>query len=262
MVLERLISMRTAVREPAWMFVIGGVVSVISLFIAYFVFQTSVGMFTSLLITIAMMPLMLNLIRYEEEEEEVQPDIEKMNFLQRHKMTLKVYTSFFTGMILCLSLIYMFFPNANVQQIFSDQVNQINTIRGNFLFGSTFTRIIVNNLGVLLLAFLFSFLYGAGAVFILAWNASVLATAIGMAAKSYGGFEAFPLAVLTFFPHGSLEILAYFIAGIAGGLVSTVLMKKHSGKFWFVLKDSLKLMLIAGVILVIAGTIESLEIAA
>jgi uncharacterized membrane protein SpoIIM required for sporulation len=260
MVLERLVSLQTAIKQPAWMFVIGGVVSVISLFVAYFVFQNSIGLFTSLLVTIAMTPFMLNLIRYEETKEE--QDLTEMNFIQRHRVILKVYTAFFAGMILSLSLIYMFLPEATVEKIFSDQINQINAIRGKFLFTDTFTKIIINNIGVLSLSFLFSFLYGAGAVFILAWNASVLSTAIGMAAKSYGGIGAFPLAVLTFFPHGSLEILAYFIGGIAGGLVSTVITKRHTTKFWFILKDGLQLMAISGVILLIAALIETLAIAA
>jgi uncharacterized membrane protein SpoIIM required for sporulation len=260
MVLEKLVSLRTAIKQPAWMFVIGGIVSVISLFVAYFVFQNSIGLFTSLLVTIAMTPFMLNLIRYEETKEE--QDLTEMNFIQRHRVILKVYTAFFAGMILSLSLIYMFLPEATVEKIFSDQINQINAIRGKFLFTDTFTKIIINNIGVLSLSFLFSFLYGAGAVFILAWNASVLSTAIGMAAKSYGGIGAFPLAVLTFFPHGSLEILAYFIGGIAGGLVSTVITKRHTTKFWFILKDGLQLMVISAIILLIAALIETLAIAA
>jgi len=262
MVLERLISLRSGIKQPIWMFFIGGAVALISLFIAYYIFQTSVGMFTSLLITIAMMPFMLNLITYEEEKEELEADITEMNFLQRHRMTLKVYTAFFAGVILSLSITYMILPQTTVEKIFADQINQINAIRGSFLFSDTFSRIIVNNIGVLLLSFLFSFLYGAGAVFILAWNASVLATAIGIAAKSYGGAAALPLAILTYFPHGSLEILAYFIGGIAGGLVSTVITRRKTGKFWFILKDGLQLMAISVVILIIAGLIESLEIVA
>jgi uncharacterized membrane protein SpoIIM required for sporulation len=261
MVLERLISLRSGIKQPIWMFFIGGAVSLVSLFIAYYIFQTSVGMFTSLLITIAMMPFMLNLITYEEEKEELE-SITEMNFLQRHKMTLKVYIAFFAGVILSLSMIYMILPQTFVDKIFADQINQINTIRGSFLFADTFSKILINNIGVLLLSFLFSFLFGAGAVFILAWNASVLATAIGIAAKSYGGIGALPLAILTYFPHGSLEILAYFIGGIAGGLISTVIMRRKSGKFWFIMKDGLQLMIISVVILVIAGLIESLEIVA
>jgi uncharacterized membrane protein SpoIIM required for sporulation len=262
MVLERLISLRSAIKQPMWMFFIGGAVALVSLFIAYYIFQTSVGMFTSLLITIAMMPFMVNLITYEEEKEEQESDITKMNFLQRHKMTLKVYVAFFAGVILSLSVIYMILPQEFVDKIFADQINQINTIRGDILFSDTFSKILMNNIGVLLLSFLFSFLFGAGAVFILAWNASVLSTAIGIAAKSYGGIGALPLAILTYFPHGSLEILAYFIGGIAGGLISTVITRRKSGKFWFIMKDGLQLMVISVVILVIAGLIESLEIVA
>ena len=262
MVLERLISMRAAIKQPSWMFLIGGVVSVVSLFVAFFVFQTSIGMFTSLLITIAMTPLMLNLVRYDENREEQEKAGTGMNFIQRHKTILKVYTAFFAGMILSLSLVYMFLPEATVEKIFSDQINQISAIRGSFLFSDTFTKIVFNNIGVLILAFFFSFLYGAGAIFILSWNASVLSTAIGIAAKSYGGIGAFPLAVLTFFPHGSLEILAYFIGGIAGGLASTVITKRKSGKFWLIMKDGLMLMVISVIILVIAGLIETIELAA
>jgi uncharacterized membrane protein SpoIIM required for sporulation len=262
MVLERLISLRSGVKQPLWMFFIGGGIALVSLFIAYYIFQTSVGMATSLLITIAMMPFMLNLITYEEEKEEAESEITEMNFLQRHRMILKVYTAFFAGVILSLSLTYMILPQASVDKIFADQVNQINAIRGDILFSDTFSKILMNNVGVLFLSFLFSFLFGAGAVFILAWNASVLATAIGIAAKSYGGIGALPLAILTYFPHGSLEILAYFIGGIAGGLVSTVITRRKGGKFWFIMKDGMQLMIISIIILVIAGFIESLEIVA
>ena len=261
MVLERLISLRTAIKQPSWMFVIGGTVSLISLFVSFFVFQTSVGMFTSLLVTIAMTPFMLNLTRYDEDREEHIANMENLNFLQRHRDILTVYTTFFAGMIFSLTLVYLILPQSVVERIFSDQITQINAIRGSFIFSDTFEKIIFNNIGVLLLSFFFSFLYGAGAVFILSWNASVLATAIGIAAKSYGGFTGLPLAILTFFPHGSLEILAYFIGGIAGGLVSTVITRRHSGKFWLIIKDGLKLMVISIFILLIAGFIETLAIA-
>ena len=41
------------------------------------------------------------------------------------------------------------------------------------------SEIFINNMGVLFLCIIFSFLYGAGAIFILTWNASVIAAAIG-----------------------------------------------------------------------------------
>jgi len=245
------------------MFVIGAIISPICLFVSYFVFQNSIGIFTTLFITIAMTPFMVNLVRYEEDREEQLQDIEKMNFIQRHRDILIVYTAFFIGITLSMSIIYIVLPQNIVKIIFQDQMNEINAIRADVTFAENFQKIVVNNFGVLFLSFLFSFLFGAGAVFILSWNASILAAAIGdIAVKNFGGLIGLPVGIAVFFPHGSLEILAYFIAGIAGGLVSSVILRRHSKKFWFVIKDSLQLMIVATIFLIIAGVIESLSIPA
>lgn len=260
MVLEKLVSLKTAINNPISMFIVGGLVSVICLFISFFVFQTSTGMFTSLLITIAMTPFMINLIRYDEETEEIMNrDVEKTNMFFRHRDILKVYAAFFAGMILSLSIIYLILPENISGVLFKDQSDEINRIRGKFTSFENFQTIVINNTGVLFLSFLFSFLFGAGAVFILAWNASVLSAAIGMSAKSIGGFKGLPLAIISYFPHGSLEILAYFIGGIAGGLISAAITRKKSPRFGFIVKDSLMLLAVSAVIIIIAGAIESIE---
>jgi len=160
-----------------------------------------------------------------------------------------------------MSLIYLILPENVVEKIFSDQIAEINAIRGQIIFFDNFQKIIVNNIGVLFLSFVFSFLFGAGAVFILAWNASVLAAAIGITAKTFGSaVVGLPVAILVFLPHGILEILAYFIGAVAGGLISTVIMRKNSKKFWFVISDGLQLMLVAAVLLVVAAIVESAAI--
>lgn len=260
MVIERLVSVKEAVREPAWMLLIGGMISLICLFVSFLIFDTSVGLFTTFLITFAMTPFMLNLVRHEEAVEEDVKEIQKLNILQRHSSILKVYSAFFAGMILSLSVIYLMLPENLVQKIFQDQLNEIKIIRGSFLFFDNFQKILINNIGVLLLSFIFSFIFGAGAVFILAWNASVLSAAIGMAAKSIGGLKAFPLAVMMYFPHGSLEILAYFIGGIAGGLISAAITRRKSPRFFFIVKDSFQLMGVSILLLVLAGLIEGIEL--
>ncbi|TAL46859.1 stage II sporulation protein M [archaeon] len=260
MVLERLESVRDAVRNPWHMLLVGGIISVISLFIAFMMSAQSVGMFTSFIVTIAMMPLMVNLITYEEVKEEQMARMMKGNILQRHGDILWIYSSFFTGMLIALTLIFMMLPADVTQKLFGDQINQINVIRGNATVFTTFEKVIVNNIGVLLVAFIFSLLFGAGAVFILTWNASILATAIGMSAKSLGGVAGLPLAVLTYLPHGSLEILAYFIGGISGGLLSAAITRRKSKWFGLILRDSLKLLSTGVVILFIAAIIESVLI--
>jgi uncharacterized membrane protein SpoIIM required for sporulation len=200
---------------------------------------------------------MLNLIRYEEaKDENLMKSKKDLNFFHRHEDILKIYTAFFCGMIFSFSILYVIIPESFSQKIFNDQINQINAIRGNVASPSTFFKIVTNNVSVLLLSFLFSFLFGAGAVFILSWNASVLATAIGSLAKEFGGVKGLPMAVIPFFPHGTLEILAYFIGGIAGGLVSVAITRRKSLGFWFVVKDSLKLMVVSIILLIFAGLIE------
>ena len=260
MVLERLISRRAALRNPLAMFVVGGIVSVACLVIAFIVFSDSVGMFTTILMTMAMTPFMVNLLYHEEKETEEQIT-RKMegNFLARHSDVLSVYGALFIGMVLALSITFLLLPEQYVQSIFEDQINEIGIIRGEFLSMDTFSRIMVNNVGVLLIAFLFSFLFGSGAIFILSWNASVLAAAIGLAAKSIGGIGGLPLAVLVFLPHGSLEILAYLVGAVAGGMVSVVLTRRHSKCFWMIIFDSLKLVAVAAVLLVAAAALEAAQ---
>lgn len=261
MVLEKLISLRAAVRNPWMMMVVGGIVAVACLVISLIVFRESVGMFTTFLITIAMAPFMVNLLRYEEAttEEEIATH-KKLNILQRHSDMLKVYSAFFVGMILALSLIFMALPGDVVEHIFEDQIEEIKIIRGGFLNMSIFERIIINNISVLLITFMFSFLFGAGAIFILSWNASVLATAIGLAAKTIGGVRGLPMAVMIFFPHGSLEILAYFIGAISGGIVSAAVTRTRSRQFWPVIEDSMKFLLISIAFLIVAGLIETAQL--
>ncbi|MEM5853589.1 MAG: stage II sporulation protein M [Candidatus Aenigmatarchaeota archaeon] len=261
MVLERLVTVRDAVNQPFWVFILGGLISTISLGISLIVFRESVGLLSNFLVTFAVMPFMLDFLRYESAKvEQNAEELKKMNIFQRHRSVILTYTAFFTGMVLTQSILYLILPETWVEKLFEDQINQIKMIRGSVAFKGTFSTIFFNNLGVLTLSFLFSFLFGAGAVFILAWNASVLSVAIGITAKSLGGFKGIPLAILTFFPHGSLEILAYFIGGIAGGLVSTALTKRKTEKYSFIVIDSLEMMLTAIVLLAIAGFIETLLI--
>lgn len=257
MVLERLVSVGYAIRHPLGMFFVGGIVSVISLFVAFLVFPTSIGLFSTFLTTFAITPFMVNLITYEEtQEEEMLKRRVQMNFLARHKKILKIYSAFFSGMILFLSVTFLLLPQPTVQQLFEDQLREIKLIRGSAIIPDNFQRILINNVGVLILAFVFSLLYGAGAIFILTWNATVLAAAIGLAAQSFGGLHTLPAAILVFLPHGSLEILAYFVGGIAGGLISVAISRRRSTMFKIMLIDGLKLLAVAVVFLVAAALVE------
>ena len=258
LVLERIVTVKDALRQPVWVFIAGGIISTISLAISFAIFHESIGLFSCFLTTFAAMPFMMNLARYEESLIESSPGLQEMNIFKRHERIIKAYCAFFAGMILTQSIIYIILPENIVEKVFEDQLREIQRIRGSFAFGGTFFSIFLNNVSVLTLCFLFSFIYGAGAIFILSWNASVLSTAIGMTAKSLGGWKAIPLALLTYFPHGSLEILAYFIGGIAGSLVSVSLSKRRPYKISLILKDSMELMMVAIILLLLGAGVETI----
>jgi len=125
---------------------------------------------------------------------------------------------------------------------------------------------------VLIFCILFSFLYGAGAIFILTWNASVIATAIGnfirtnlayYASKTgivkYGFYlQITSLSLLRYLTHGIPEILAYFVGGLAGGIISVAVINERFGtkRFEKIVLDSSDLILLAVLLLIIAALIE------
>jgi uncharacterized membrane protein SpoIIM required for sporulation len=138
--------------------------------------------------------------------------------------------------------------------------------------GSSFKRIFLNNLRILSLCVLFSFIFGSGAIFILTWNASVLGVAVGNAIRlgvAGGGgsatyFGAISFALIRYMMHGLPEITAYFLGGLAGAVIGfTILeykvgLKGLSDKLGGSLKDAISLVLLGVVLLLIAALIEIL----
>ncbi|MBU1988628.1 MAG: stage II sporulation protein M, partial [Nanoarchaeota archaeon] len=116
--------------------------------------------------------------------------------------------------------------------------------------------IFTNNMYVLLFTLVFSLIFGAGVIFILAWNASVIGAAIGIFTDYK--LAALPIGILRFFLHGIFEIGSYFIIALAGGMVSVAIIRHETGteKFWEVLQDSLNLIIVSVVILFAAALLE------
>src|SRR3989344_2918019 len=116
--------------------------------------------------------------------------------------------------------------------------------------------IFTNNIYVLFFTIIFSLIFGAGVIFVLAWNASVIAAAVGIFTNS--SLIQLPIAFFRFFLHGIPEIASYFIVALAGGMVSVAVVNHEFGtdKFWNTLYDALNLTIIGVVILFLAALIE------
>jgi uncharacterized membrane protein SpoIIM required for sporulation len=271
MVLESLFNPFAVKKRPWEMFVAGFIYSIVGLTLSYLVFREVSGLLTVFLIVLATLPLLYTTIKNEEEL-----DLKitgEWKLLKEHTKVLIFLIFLFLGITAALSLAYVFLPAEMVSTVFSLQekaiINTNNNVQGNITQLGLLTRIFLNNLKVLFFCIVFAFLYGTGAIFILTWNASVVATAIGNFFKtelaqgaSLVGmssmsvyFGAASLSVLRYMTHGILEMASYFIAGLAGGIISIALIK-HNLKEDRVLVDALDMILLSLGFLVVAAFVE------
>ncbi len=275
MVLETLTTPATMEKRPQQMLLLGLLYATIGIFMALWVFKTQSSLIMVFLAAMAAIPLMYNTIKLEEEK-----DLEGMEeswLLKEHGHALEAFIFLFLGMTLAFSLWYVLLSPSTVSTLFQAQAATIKTINPGatgFATGgfTAFTRIFLNNVRVLIFCILFSFLYGSGAIFILAWNGSVIGAAIGnfirnnlaeAATKAGLGrvahyFHVIGFGLFRYAIHGIPEILAYFIAGLAGGIISIAAIRHDFGsqKFEHILLDSADLLLLSIIVLFIAAFLE------
>lgn len=268
--LESILSFRDVEKSPYLTFVWAVMITTVGiLFSTQLFYRVTIsgvsfnltGMFSVIFTIIPSVFFLTTVIKKEEEMEE--EDIKKhykKSFFARHEKDILMFLFYFLGVTITFAVWAFILPT----DFFQVQLVKINEIRaavsgavtGVMVKGSftSFMAILLNNLEVMVFAFIFSLLFGAGAVFILVWNASILGTAIGELSKSI--FE-IPVVTLSFLPHGIPEILGYLCAGLAGGLVSAAILRCRSTDILkVILFDSLKILLLGVFFVLIAAGIE------
>jgi uncharacterized membrane protein SpoIIM required for sporulation len=277
MVLESLITPFKAEQKPVKLLLLGVIFSSVSVFLSLWIFRSQASLIMVFLTTMAAIPLVYNTIQMEEEK-----DLEGMEekwLLKEHSKALRAFIYLFIGATVAFSFWYVVLSSSTVNTLFQSQTDTINSINGRvtgmipFSAGmSFFSKIFFNNVKVLIFCILFSFVYGAGAIFILIWNGSVIGTAIGNFVRtelsnvaSLVGFEKIAhyfhiigFGLLKYSIHGIPEILAYFVGGLAGGIISIAVIRHDFGtkKFEQILLDSADLILISIGILLAAAVLE------
>ena len=279
MVFESLIKPLRAIRKPWELFFFGLFIASIGVFLGYWIFRDKADLVMIFLTTFACVPLMFHVIRHEEKQDIV---LEKeTSMLKKHSRVLMFYTFLFIGMTTAFVLWYVVLPLDISQVIFRQQITtiaQINApVQGQAVGGavgtSLFNRIFFNNIKVMIFCILFAFFYGAGAIFILAWNASVVAAAIGNliklgmskyaattgSAKMAAVTQTVSYSFTRYLFHGIPEMIAYMVAGLAGGIISAAVINKDfkTDSFQKIVLDASSLLIIAMAILFVAAIIES-----
>ncbi|MDI6738592.1 MAG: stage II sporulation protein M [Nanoarchaeota archaeon] len=279
MVLEDLLTPEGAERKPWHMLPLGALYASIAVFLALWIFREQASLIVVFLTVMACIPLVYKIIKLEEDKE-IKIDKEA-GILREHRKALISFMYLFFGFVIAFSIWFIALPASMVQDLFATQMFTINSINnqvtGNLLTGNAaglglLWSIIANNLKVLFFCVFFSFFYGAGMIFILTWNASVIASAIGSfvrsnvekAAASEGLMRVasyshvYAIGMTRYMTHGIFEILAYFIGGLAGGLISIAIIRHRMGEKIFnkVMLDALDLILLAIAVTLFAGIIE------
>ncbi|MBU0461195.1 MAG: stage II sporulation protein M [Nanoarchaeota archaeon] len=264
MVLESLIKPLTAEKRPWEMFFYAILVSSIALFLGFWIFREEADLVAVFFTVFACIPVMFHAIRIEEKKDML---IEKESaLLKEHSKVIAFFLFLFLGMVVSFSCWYVFLPNDLSQQLFHQQldtITEINAPAGHAASFGFFSKIFLNNMKVLSFCILFAFFYGAGAIFILTWNATVIAAAIGSLAKGLAATNHLALsggfALSRYLFHGLPEMLGYMVAGLAGGIISAAVINHHykSAKFQKIMFDAATLLIIAIVILFIAAAMET-----
>ncbi|MDP3765154.1 MAG: stage II sporulation protein M [Nanoarchaeota archaeon] len=280
MVLESLLSAVQAEQNPKRLVFYGILYSSIAIILSLWIFREQSSLIMVFLTVLATVPLIYNTLKLEEAKDET-IESEK-TLLKEHWKALSYFMYLFMGFLIAFSLWYVLLPENSVETLFSVQISTIRNINSNMLLASPmsgsfvqqdiFYKIVDNNIKVLLFSILFSFFYGAGAIFILTWNASVISGAIGIYIRnnisdmtSWLGFSQishyFSIAsvgFLRYMTHGVFEIFAYFVGALAGGLISVAIIKNdvYGKKIMHVLKDAFILVILAIVIVFVGAFIE------
>jgi uncharacterized membrane protein SpoIIM required for sporulation len=281
MVLEQLIQARRLERNPSLILAISFIFVSFAIILTNYFYPNDRGMVVLLLTIMPAIPFFLNFIRHEERRHERENDDPHHSIFQIYRPLISLYLFFFIGSALSFGFWFSILPEQQTNSMFADVLQEYNLLRssmtGNFLGMSApaFSHILFQNLLVLSLMMLFSFIYSIGSIFLLTWNAALLGVLIAQTVRSLlpavsqqFGFFAFPIAfiagagqaLLGILPHGIFEIGAFFVASLSGGILSVAMERGTYRRraFWHIIYDAAKLFALSLVLLVIGAAIESL----
>jgi uncharacterized membrane protein SpoIIM required for sporulation len=199
-------------------------------------------------------------------EESIERSYKTEFWILKHHSRLLIFLLFlFLGFVFSYAFWSFFLPTESANNIFGLQEAVVDGIRTSSIKGD-FTNsneaifaILSNNLKVTILSLVLAFFYGAGAIFVLVWNASVMGLVIGNLAKAKFGILGLPIAFTKYFVHGIPEMLAYLVVAIAGGIIYTAVWKGDFLKYGRPKKifiDVIILIFISLLLLVFAALIE------
>ena len=253
---------KKARRHPLEMLFIGMFYSTLSILLSIWIFPEYSSIVMVFFTVISCLYVVQGAIKLEEGKEfEYKSEVW---LLREHARTIEFLLMLFFGFVFSYVFWTIVLPGEKVLMIFSLQASVVEGIRnmvatGNSISDTTFFIILWNNLKVMIISLIFAFFYGAGAIFVLVWNASVMGYVIGEITRNQLGIAALPFAFLKYFLHGIPEMLAYLVIALAGGIIYVSLWKGDlfdKTRVKKILLDTFVLLVVSVVLLVVAAFIE------
>jgi uncharacterized membrane protein SpoIIM required for sporulation len=180
-----------------------------------------------------------------------------------HRSMIHLFGFYFIGAVLAYTFWFAVLPSQASYELYYPQLQEIRTLSSSVLSSQAFSQeavefLFYHNLQVFVLMFLFSVLYGIGALYLLLWNASIIGAVVGEKILRDGIFGVVT-GFLGLIPHGIFELSSYFVVALAGGVLSVSIARSSYKKpfFKYLVEDVALLTLVALVLLAIGALIEA-----
>jgi len=250
-VLESLVGEKNIRKHPVFVFFLTLLICAGGIFFADLLFPQHASILSVAFITIGLVPLVHNILSNEADDEIVQRK-HFGTFFARHFNLIMIYVWIFIGVIVAFSLYYVWVPVSEKNLLFEEQIKSFCSVSGECNNGVPFSIsgrisafgsdsclsdkstistctwfIFENNAGVLLFTIILSLLYGVGAIFIIAWNASILGVFFGETFLSGSHLKWLGMFQSMLIGHGPPELLGYVFGALAGGILSAMVARNE-----------------------------------
>jgi uncharacterized membrane protein SpoIIM required for sporulation len=291
MVVEQIFRFEEIQKRPYLISAVAFIFTCISVILATMTPTPSMGFFIIALTVIPAIPFFIHITLCEEKGEEIFTKLAlavpakkferggKARLISIYNMTIQLYMYFFLGCVIGFAFTSSIMPENSSLLVFSDvrqlMLGVVNTAQVlNQSKTVSFSEIFYHNLQLMLVMLVFSFVYSIGAIFLLVLNAAAIGLFFEQGIRrmlpsfSSWGPLAYPAAfisgsfigILKLLPHGICEFSGFFMASVAGGLIS-IAVERRTYKNWktfkIILIDVAKLLILATLLLAIGAFIES-----
>ena len=258
MVLEQFLDRKVVIKHIQFVFIL----SALYVFVAYAVqavFFPGQSIATVLLLTILLVPSLHHLIVIEEKIERTGAS----HFWKKHRTIIKCYTGAFLGLL--AGFLVIGFVNSQtlafqIAQLEQDHLSPtaIASFTGQPYTPSfqSATALFSHNVRYLLIGFILSIFYGAGAVFLIAYNASFFAAfVVELFSRWTTAIQMAGISLLHLLP----ESAGYILTAIAGATLSRAIIheKLAEEQFRNVLKNCFILLVLSIMLIFVAAFIET-----